>query len=50
MSYLLDTDWAIDALAGKRNAAATLSELFADGVAMSWVTVGEIYEGAFGRL
>ena len=48
MSYLLDTDWAIDALAGKRNAAATLSELFADGVAMSWVTVGEIYEGAFG--
>jgi tRNA(fMet)-specific endonuclease VapC len=48
MSYLLDADWAINALARRRNADEILATLLPDGVAISWVTVGEIYEGAFG--
>jgi predicted nucleic acid-binding protein len=48
MSYLLDADWAIEALAGRRNTDQILAALLSDGVAISWVTVGEIYEGAFG--
>ncbi len=48
MSYLLDADWAIEALAGRRHAVEPLQEIAAQGIAISWVTVGEIYEGAFG--
>lgn len=49
MPYLLDADWAIQALAGRANAKATLDRLIAaEGVAISWVTVGELYDGAFG--
>ncbi len=48
MLYLLDADWAIQALAGKTVAVHTLTELAPAGIAMSWITVGEIYEGAFG--
>jgi predicted nucleic acid-binding protein len=47
MAYLLDADWAINALAGKRNAATTLRRLSPQGVAISWATVAELYEGAF---
>lgn len=49
MAYLLDADWVIDALYGRRRAAETLLTLAPEGIAISWVTVGEIYEGAFGR-
>ncbi len=47
MSYILDADWIIDALAGRRAAVATLHQLAADGLAVSVITLGEIYEGAF---
>jgi tRNA(fMet)-specific endonuclease VapC len=47
MPYLLDADWAIHALAGRRQAATTLEQLSPEGIALSWVTVGEIYERAF---
>jgi len=46
MPYLLDADWVIDALAGRRNAAATVRRLSSRGVAVSLVTVAELYEGA----
>lgn len=48
MLYLLDTDWIIDALADRRNAPALIKELSPDGISISIVTVGEVYEGAFG--
>jgi predicted nucleic acid-binding protein len=48
MSYLLDTDWAIEALGGRRGANTTLEELMSQGVAISWIAIGEIYEGAIG--
>lgn len=49
MRYLLDADWAIQVLAGRPEPATLLEQFIrTDGVAMSWVTVGELYEGAFG--
>lgn len=45
--YLLDTDWLIQALAGREPAALTLQRLTRSRVYVSYVTVGEIYERAF---
>ena len=43
MPYLLDADWAIQALAGHPQTTTTLERLIAtEGVAISWVTVGEL--------
>lgn len=47
MSYLLDTDWVINALAGKREAASVIERLAPRRLAISLVSVAEIYEGAF---
>ena len=48
MAYLLDADWAIETLAGRRGSAEILRGLFPEGVAICWITIGEVYEGAFG--
>ena len=48
MSYLLDADWIINALAGRRRAAAIIDQLALQRIAVSWITVGEVYEGGFG--
>lgn len=48
MQYVLDADWAINALAGKRQADIVLRELYAAGIGISIVTLGELYEGPFG--
>jgi predicted nucleic acid-binding protein len=48
MPYLVDADWAIQALANRAPATETLRRLAPDGLAISWATVGEVYEGAFG--
>ena len=42
MAYLLDTDCTIDALGGKRNADEIIAGLLPDGVAVSWISVGQI--------
>jgi tRNA(fMet)-specific endonuclease VapC len=47
MAYILDADWVINALAGRRQAAAILNHLAPEGIAISWITAGEVYEGAF---
>jgi tRNA(fMet)-specific endonuclease VapC len=47
MQYLLDADWVINALAGKRNADTIITDLSEAGIAIAITTVGEIYEGAF---
>ena len=50
MSYLIDTDWIVDALLGRPAAETLLGNLAADGLAISLITYGEIYEGIyFGR-
>jgi tRNA(fMet)-specific endonuclease VapC len=46
--YLLDSDWAIRALAGHQTTVATLRRLAPEGIAVSLITVGELYEGALG--
>jgi tRNA(fMet)-specific endonuclease VapC len=45
--YLVDTDWLIDAYGGIRRAVATLERLSEQGLAVSIVAVGELYEGAY---
>ncbi len=47
MAYLLDADWVIQALAGHRPTLDSINRLATDGIAISWITVGEVYEGAF---
>lgn len=43
--YLVDSDVVADALKGKSQAVQLLSTLSPDGLAISLVTYGEIYEG-----
>jgi predicted nucleic acid-binding protein len=47
MAYLLDTDWVIEALAGRDPAVSTLRRLRGAAIGICWVTVAEAYEGAF---
>jgi predicted nucleic acid-binding protein len=48
MPYLLDSDWVIQALANRRETVETISRVKTDGILISFIVVGEIYEGAFG--
>jgi tRNA(fMet)-specific endonuclease VapC len=47
VSYLVDTDWIIDGIAGIGNARTTLERLSPNGLAVSIITLGELYEGAY---
>jgi tRNA(fMet)-specific endonuclease VapC len=47
MSYLLDTDRIIGALHSRQDALDLIANLVTDGVAMTVITVGELYEGAY---
>jgi predicted nucleic acid-binding protein len=47
MSYLMDTDWAIHVLDGQARATATMVRLAGQRVRIGWVTLAEVYEGAF---
>lgn len=48
MSYLVDTDWLIDAIRGIPAAVDLLAGLRDDGLAVSIVSYGEVFEGAVG--
>ena len=48
MSYLIDTDWLIDALLGVPRAVTTLERLSDDDLGISIVSYGELFEGAVG--
>lgn len=45
--YLVDTDWIVDALKGPANAAQTLVNLAPYGLAVSVISYGELFEGAY---
>jgi predicted nucleic acid-binding protein len=45
--YLLDTDWIIDCLSGQTQATQTLLQLAPNGLALSVITYGELYQGAY---
>ena len=46
MRFLVDTDLLIDALANQRTTVRVLHERAESGLAISIITVGELYEGA----
>lgn len=47
MSYLVDSDVLIDGLRGRRPALDLIDRLAASGLALSIVSLGEIYDGAY---
>lgn len=47
MNYLLDADWIIHLLAGRKDLAARIEHLPPEDIAISLVTVAEVYEDAF---
>jgi len=48
MHYLIDTDYVIDFLKGKRSSVDTLTSLFDKGLAISVISLAELYEGIYG--
>jgi predicted nucleic acid-binding protein len=48
MEYLLDSDWIIHVLGGRHQAIALLDQLTPQRVAVTSVTLGELYDGALG--
>jgi tRNA(fMet)-specific endonuclease VapC len=48
LRYLVDTDWIISGLGGVTGAVKLLSDLASEGLALSVVTLGEVFEGAYG--
>jgi predicted nucleic acid-binding protein len=47
MRYLVDTDWVAEYLVEREPAVTLLAQLAADGIAISLMTYGEIYEGIY---
>ncbi len=47
MAYLLDTNWLIQLLGGHKETATFHKSIHPDKLAVSYITVGEIYDVAF---
>lgn len=47
ISYLIDTDWIIDFLKGERKVVEKLVSLVDDGLAISIISLAELYEGIY---
>ncbi|MFH1141112.1 MAG: type II toxin-antitoxin system VapC family toxin [Chloroflexota bacterium] len=47
MTYLLDTNWLLDYVGGKTAAITLLNQLAAEEIALSVITLGEVYEGIY---
>jgi tRNA(fMet)-specific endonuclease VapC len=47
MRYLLDSDWIINFLAGKKDAEEKMKRFDPEEIVISLVTVAEVYESAF---
>ena len=45
--YLVDTDWIIDVLHGQEAATHTLLHIAPQGLAVSLISYGELYEGVY---
>ena len=48
MKYLLDTDWIIDHLNGKKEVTSRIERLAKDGIGVSMISVAELFEGVYG--
>ena len=47
MKYLVDTDWIIFHFRGNRQVARRIEELTPEGIGLSVVSMGELYEGVY---
>jgi predicted nucleic acid-binding protein len=47
MKYLVDTDWTADYLNGRPNTIQALTAFARDGLGISLITYGEIYDGIY---
>lgn len=47
MAYLLDTDWAIEAIGGNVDLLNQLQMIAGGRISISWVTIAELYDGAY---
>jgi tRNA(fMet)-specific endonuclease VapC len=47
LKYLVDTDWVADYLRAREPALSALNDLALDGLAISIISFGEIYEGIY---
>ena len=47
MKYLIDTDWVINHLKGENTVVKKLEELAPEGVAISAISLAELYEGVY---
>lgn len=47
MNYLIDSDWVAEYLKGRVEARRLLQALMPDGLTISIITYGEIYEGIY---
>jgi predicted nucleic acid-binding protein len=48
VKYLVETDRAADWLKGRPDAVELLTRLAPDGLALSLISLGELYEGIYG--
>lgn len=48
MLYLIDTDWVIHCLHGVQRVMNQVDQLRPDGVAISVISIAELYDGVFG--
>jgi tRNA(fMet)-specific endonuclease VapC len=46
-SYLVDTDWVIDHLRGRRETTERLEALHPEGLGLSVISLAELYEGVY---
>ena len=47
MKYLVDTDWIILHFRGERRVARRIEDLTSEGIGLSVVSMGELYEGVY---
>ncbi len=47
MTYLVDTDWVVDWLAGRQAVRERLEQAAAGGLAISAITLAELWEGVY---
>ncbi|HJW27965.1 MAG TPA: type II toxin-antitoxin system VapC family toxin [Saprospiraceae bacterium] len=47
MKYILDTDWIINLLAGRKDTEEKIQQLDPQEIVISLITVAEVYESAF---
>ncbi len=47
ISYLIDTDWIIDFLKGKEEVVEHLTSIVEEGLAISIISLAELYEGIY---